>query len=70
MSVAETYNKNIPAYYDTMYLDGFEPHEVYASFKKQSREIANENEETNINVVVEEWEPIAKIKRRKRKNLF
>ena len=54
MSVAETYNKNIPAYYDTMYLDGFEPHEVYASFKKQSREIANENEETNINVVVEE----------------
>ena len=70
MSVAETYNKNIPAYYDTMYLDGFKPHEIYASFKKQSREIANENEETNVNVVVEEWEPIAKIKRRKRKNLF
>ena len=54
MSVAETYNKNIPAYYDTMYLDGFKPHEIYASFKKQSREIANENEETNVNVVVEE----------------
>ena len=70
MSVAETYNKNIPAYYDTMYLDGFKSHEIYASFKKQSREIANENEETNVNVVVEEWEPIAKIKRRKRKSLF
>ena len=54
MSVAETYNKNIPAYYDTMYLDGFKSHEIYASFKKQSREIANENEETNVNVVVEE----------------
>ena len=54
MSVAETYNKNIPAYYDTMYLDGFKPYEIYASFKKQSREILNENEETNVNVVVEE----------------
>ena len=54
MSVISDYlNRKIPPYYDTMYLDGFKPHEVYASFKKQSREIANENEETNVNVVVE-----------------
>ena len=53
MSVIENYNKNTPEYYDTMYLDGFKLYEIYASFKKQSREILNEKEETNVNVVVE-----------------
>ena len=35
MSVAENYNKNTPEYYDTMYLDGYTPQEIYQAHKKR-----------------------------------
>ena len=43
MTVAENHNKNIPEYYDTMYLDGYTPQEIYQAHKK--RMIDNENAE-------------------------
>ena len=39
MTLADYYNRNIPEYYDTMYLDGYTPYEIlYATRKKMHRE--------------------------------
>lgn len=73
MTVAENHNKNIPEYYDTMYLDGYTPQEIYQAHKK--RMIDNENAEKEsprteiVSEIKKKWKPIVKIKR-KRKNLF
>ena len=73
MTVAENHNKNIPEYYDTMYLAGYTPQEIYQAHKK--RMIDNENAEKEsprteiVSEIKKKWKPIVKIKR-KRKNLF
>lgn len=75
MSVTENYNKNIPEYYDTMYLDGYTPQEIYNAHKKRMIDKVNEKKEESPTVEIvseinKKWKPIVKIKRRKRKNLF
>ena len=75
MTVAENHNKNIPEYYDTMYLDGYTPQEIYQAHKKRMIDNVNEEKESPRTEIVSEikkkWKPIVKIKRkRKRKNLF
>lgn len=34
-------NRKLPDYYPTMYLDGYSPDEIYASFKRQQNEELN-----------------------------
>lgn len=46
MSVIENYNKNIPEYYDTMYLDGYTPQEIYQAHKKRMVDELTAKEET------------------------
>jgi len=41
---------NLPEYYDTMYLDGYTPTEIYAAQKKRMRE-SNEDRDNEIEVV-------------------
>ena len=73
MSVAENYNKNIPEYYDTMYLDGYTPQEIYQAFHKKMIDELTEKEEIPIVEIVSEikkkWKPIVKT-RRKTNSLF
>ena len=75
MSVAENYNKNTPEYYDTMYLDGYTPQEIYQAHRKRMLDKVNEEKESPTVEIVSEinqkWKPTATVKRRrKRKNLF
>ena len=73
MTLAEYNSRKIPPYYDTMYLDGYTPQEIYQAHKK--RMIDNENEEKEsprteiVSEIKKKWKPIVKTKR-KRKNLF
>ena len=46
MTVAENHNKNIPEYYDTMYLDGYTQQEIYQAFHKKMIDELTEKEET------------------------
>ena len=40
MSLGEIYDRQIPDYYDTMYLDGYTPDQIsYAAHRKMIREI-------------------------------
>ena len=52
MSVAENYNKNIPEYYDTMYLDGYTPQEIYNAHKKRMIDKVNEEKEESPTVKI------------------
>ena len=73
MSVAENYNKNIPEYYDTMYLDGYTPQEIYEAHRRKILELINGNNDVPTVKIVSEikkkWKPIVKI-RRKINSLF
>lgn len=35
MTLFDEHMKHVPEYYDTMYLDGFTPAEIYYAFKKK-----------------------------------
>ena len=35
MTLADYYNRNIPEYYDTMYLDGYTPDQIMTAFRKK-----------------------------------
>ena len=35
MTLADYYNRNIPEYYDTMYLDGYTPDQIMTTFRKK-----------------------------------
>jgi hypothetical protein len=35
-------NDNLPEYYDSMYLDGYEPWQIYEAFHRTARNIINE----------------------------
>ena len=54
MSVSENYNKNIPEYYDTMYLDGYTPQEIYQAHRKRMIDNVNEKKESPTVVIVSE----------------
>ena len=51
MSIADYLHKNIPEYYDTMYLDGYTPTEIYIAFTKQrQKELAEREDVTDVNI--------------------
>lgn len=35
MSLEDDFHKNVPEYYDWMYLDGYTPEQIYYAHKKQ-----------------------------------
>ena len=64
MSLSDYYNRNIPEYYDTMYLDGYTPAQIsYAMHRKMIREYearkaakraeAEANEIPNVKIISE-----------------
>ena len=45
MTLAEYYNRQIPEYYPTMYMDGYEPHQIlHALHRKMIREYEQREE--------------------------
>lgn len=64
MTLLSNYHKNVPEYYDTMYMDGYSPEQImYAARKKIMREYeerkaaqraaAEENEISNVKIISE-----------------
>ena len=53
-------NDNLPEYYDSMYLDGFAPYQIYEAFHRTARNRINEQRKepeeytVNVNVSVKE----------------
>ena len=53
-------NNNLPEYYDSMYLDGYEPWQIYEAFHRTARNRINEQRKepeeytVNVNVSVKE----------------
>lgn len=43
MSLSDYYNRQIPEYYDTMYMDGYTPEQIMMAFRKK---LAREREES------------------------
>ena len=54
MSVVEYYNRKTPEYYDTMYLDGYTPQEVYQAHRKRMLDNVNEEKESPTVEIVSE----------------
>ena len=49
MSLSDYYNRQIPEYYDTMYMDGYTPEQIMMAFrKKRAREREESREATEI----------------------
>ena len=62
MTLADYYNRNIPEYYDTMYLDGYTPDQIMTAFRKkmyrdcearQEAKRAEANEIPNVKIISE-----------------
>ena len=64
MTLADYYNRNIPEYYDTMYLDGYTPDQIMTAFRKKmyrdyearmatQRAEAEANEISNVKIISE-----------------
>jgi hypothetical protein len=64
MTLADYYNRNIPEYYDTMYLDGYTPDQIMTAFRKKmyrdyearqeaKRAEAEANEIPNVKIISE-----------------
>lgn len=64
MTLSDYYNRQIPEYYDTMYLDGYTPDQIMTAFRKKmyrdyearqaaKRAEAEVNEITNVKVISE-----------------
>lgn len=52
MLLADYYNNNLPDYYDTMYLDGFTPTEIYIAHRKTMlNNIEEADNDTEIRIV-------------------
>ena len=43
MSLSDYYNRQIPEYYDTMYMDGYTPEQILMAFRKK---LVREREES------------------------
>lgn len=51
MSIADYLHRNIPEYYDTMYLDGYTETEIYIAHKrKMNKELAEREDVTDVNI--------------------
>lgn len=74
MTLAEYNNRKVPEYYDTMYLDGFTPSDIYNSAHRKMIDEINERNDVPSVVIVSEikkkWKPRVKTKRRKKINQF
>ena len=57
MSIVDRVTKKLPDYYPTMYMDGYEPHEIMNAFRKKMRadleEQYNPESPTNIHITTE-----------------
>lgn len=57
MSLSDYYNRQIPEYYDTMYMDGYTPEQIMTAFRKKSHrereERTEENEMPNVKIISE-----------------
>ena len=64
MTLSDYYNRQIPEYYDTMYLDGYTPDQIMTAFRKKmyrdyeaqqaaKRAEAEANEIPNVKVISE-----------------
>ena len=47
MTLYDYYYKNIPEYYDTMYLDGYTPTEIWLASKKSLMAMIKQNQEVS-----------------------
>jgi len=47
MSLSDYYNRNIPEYYDTMYMDGYTPEQIMTAFRKKLNRERAERKESN-----------------------
>ena len=45
MTIEEYNNRKVPEYYDTMYLDGYTPQEIYQAFHKKMIEEHSEKKD-------------------------
>lgn len=46
MNMIDYLDRQLPEYYPSMYLDGYTPEQVYASYKKMLREMYSQEEPT------------------------
>lgn len=49
MNYAEFLNRDVPDYYDTMYMDGYTPEQILIAHRKMMREMLLEDEEEQEN---------------------
>ena len=47
MSLSDYYNRQIPEYYDTMYMDGYTPEQIMTAFRKKPNREREERREAN-----------------------
>ena len=61
MTLSDYYNRNIPEYYHTMYLDGYTPEQIRYALKKKMRREAQEREAAKMALAESEEIPEVKI---------
>ena len=54
MTLEEYVNRKMPEYYDTMYLDGYTPQEIYNAHRKRMLDKVNEEKENPTVEIVSE----------------
>ena len=54
MTLEEYVNRKMPEYYDTMYLDGYTPQEIYNAHRKRMLDKVNEKKENPTVEIVSE----------------
>ena len=54
MTLEEYVNRKMPEYYDTMYLDGYTPQEIYNAHRKRMLDKLNEEKENPTVEIVSE----------------
>ena len=47
MSLSDYYNRQIPEYYDTMYMDGYTPEQIMMAFRKKLNREREERREAS-----------------------
>lgn len=47
MSLSDYYNRQIPEYYDTMYMDGYTPEQIMTAFRKKLNREREERREAS-----------------------
>ena len=54
MTLEEYVNRKMPEYYDTMYLDGYTPQEIYNAHRRKMLELINGNNDVPTVKIVSE----------------